>query len=115
MARQRSRETQHQQLQQEEKIVSAAGITEVSFDEIQDLLAGAKQRGEYDRQLRIFMEGDAPGWKIPLDAGPFQGKKANSVKTGFTTALGRDGAPTGAKNVRVVVKGEAVYLVKMDH
>ena len=92
----------------------ATGITEIGFDEIQALRAGAKQRGEYDRQIRLFVDSGAPGWKVPLDDGPFQGKKANSVKTGFTSAVNREGAPEGAKNVRIVVQGEAVYLIRMD-
>ena len=110
-----ARKRQHSPVVQEDKEnrVSAVGITEITFEEISDLLASAKQRGEYDRQLRLFLESDAPGWKVPLDTGPFQGKKANSVKTGFTSAQKREGAATGAKDVRVVTKGDAVYLVKM--
>lgn len=93
----------------------ALGISGLDQDQINTLLGSVKQRGEYDRQLKAFMDGNEPGIQISLSEGPFAQKKANSVKTGFTTALTRDGAPEGAADkVRVLVHEDNVYLIRTD-
>jgi hypothetical protein len=92
--------------------MAAMGITALDQDAISNLLGSVKQRGEYDRQLKSFVEGDEAGIQVSLTEGPFTGKKPNSVKTGFETAKSREGAPAGAANVRVLVHEDNVYLVK---
>jgi len=92
----------------------ALGIEQLSQDEINNLLGSVKQRGEYDRQLKAFVESSEPGVQISLEEGPFAQKKAQSVKTGFETAKGREGAPEGSANVRVIVHDDKVYLLRTD-
>lgn len=100
-----------------------AGIEELSQDQIDALLASSKQRGEYDRQLVNFMGNDAPGVQVSLTEGPFQGKKAQSVKTGFDGALTRARGDKGeysdeqreaSKGIRVIVNDEKVFLVRQS-
>jgi hypothetical protein len=91
-----------------------AGITALDQDAINALLGSVKQRGEYDRQLKAFMESGQPGVEVSLSEGPFAQKKPNSVKTGFESAKGRDGAPDGSDNVRVLVHEDTVYLIRTD-
>lgn len=83
--------------------------------QVAELLAGSRGRGQYDTSLKDFYASDQVGIQIDLTAGQFQGKKAQSVKTGFESALKRDGAPEGAKeNVKVIVKNDNVFLVRQD-
>lgn len=83
--------------------------------QVAELLAGSRGRGQYDTSLKEFYSSDQVGIQIDLTAGQFQGKKAQSVKTGFESALKRDGAPEGAKdNVKVIVKNDNVFLVRQD-
>ena len=92
----------------------ATGINALDQDEINSLLGSVKQRGEYDRQLKTFMESNEPGVQVSLSEGPFAQKKPNSVKTGFESAKNREGAPEGATNVRVLVHEDSVYLIRTD-
>jgi hypothetical protein len=92
-----------------------AGITALDQEAINTLLGSVKQRGEYDRQLKTFMDSGQPGVEISLSEGPFAQKKPNSVKTGFESAKSREGAPEGASdNVRVLVHEDSVYLIRTD-
>lgn len=94
--------------------MSAIGISALDQDAISNLLGSVKSRGEYDRQLRSFLDGGEPGVEVSLNEGPFKGKKPNSVKTGFESAQKREGAPENAGNVRVLVHEERVYLIRTD-
>lgn len=85
---------------------------EMSGEDLEALLAGSRQRGEYDRQIKAFLNSDLQAAQVNLDEGPFKGKKAASVKTGFEGAIKRDGAPEGAENVRVIVQADKVFLVR---
>jgi hypothetical protein len=92
----------------------ATQFATLDADAITALLAKSKQRGEYDRQLKAFLESEAPGIQVPLTEGPFNGKASSSVKAGFEGAKKREGAPEGANEVRVIVDGENVYLIRQD-
>jgi hypothetical protein len=97
----------------------AMGITELSQEEIDSVLGSVKQRGEYDRQLRAFVEGDQPGVRVALDTGHFANKKPNSVKTGFEGAKNRAAKANepwaaAAQNVRVLVHEDNIYLIRTD-
>lgn len=94
--------------------MAAMGITALDHDAIANLLGSVKQRGEYDRQLKTFVESGEPGIQVSLTEGPFTNKKPNSVKTGFESAKSREGAPEGAANVRVLVHEDNVYLIRTD-
>lgn len=85
-------------------------MTALTAEQIQELLATSKQRGEYDRFLAEFRESNEPGVGVPLDSGVFNGKKAQSVKTGLDNARKRlDEADQG--NIRVILHDDAVYLI----
>lgn len=88
--------------------------TAIDDTEIAALLAGSKQRGAYDTELKNFIEGGEKGVLISLADGTFAGKKSGSVKTGFENARKRDGAPDEAAQVRVIVNEDKVYLVRQD-
>jgi hypothetical protein len=104
MARARTKETKEM----------ATPFQTLDASAIQELLAKSKQRGEYDRQLKNFLESDVPGIQVPLTEGIFQGKASSSVKAGFEGAKKREGAPDGSSEVRVIVDGENVYLIRQD-
>lgn len=86
----------------------------LSAEQISALLSSSKQRGEYDRELKAFMESGEAGIEVSLETGNFAGKKSSSVKTGFTNAAKREGAPEGADQVAVIVNEDHVYLVRRD-
>lgn len=121
MARQRN------QTQQGGSTVMATGIQELSQEQIDALLAGSRQRGEYDRQLMGFLDSDIPGVQVSLEEGPFQGKKAQSVKTGFDGAITRakntgddkkgdytDEQRAKARTVRTILNDDKVFLVNQN-
>ena len=115
MARRRESQTQRQTSNSTEGATKMAlGIEALDQDAINTLLGSVKQRGEYDRQLKTFMDSNEPGIQISLTEGPFAQKKPNSVKTGFESAKGREGAPAGSDNVRVLVHEDSVYLIRTD-
>jgi hypothetical protein len=84
---------------------------ELDSDALAGILAGSRQRGEYDRQIGKFVESGLQAAEVNLTDGPFAGKKPNSVKTGLEGAIKREGAPEEAKNLRVIVQQDKVYLV----
>jgi hypothetical protein len=92
----------------------AQGIETLNQAEIDELLASSKQRGEYDRQLKAFVESAVAGVQVSLTEGPFQGKKPQTVKTGFDGAIKREGAPAGAENVRVISHDDKIYLLNQN-
>lgn len=89
----------------------AAGITQLDASAIAELLAKSKQRGEYARQMKDFLDSGAAGVQISLTEGVFQGKKAASVKAGFENTKSGKNAVEGASSVRVIQDGENVFLV----
>ena len=96
------------------QVATAGGITTLDADAISALLAKSKQRGEYDRQLKNFVDEGVPGVQVSLAEGVFQGKAASSVKAGFEGAKKREGAPAEAANVRVIQDGDSIYLIRTD-
>jgi hypothetical protein len=102
-------------------------MSEIITDDalLSELLAGTRPHGEYDEALHKFVDAQEKAIKISLDAGTFQGRKPNSVKTGFTNALNRttakkaDGSNRGEplpEGVVIVValKNDNVYLIRKD-
>jgi len=90
-----------------------------SEEELASILAGARGRGEYKTVLKAFIEAGIRLAQIPLDTGLFEGKKAQTVKTGFENAKNAKEPVAGSDKVKVVKrttgegdnKVEAVYLV----
>jgi hypothetical protein len=90
---------------------------------IQELLSKQKSRGDYDAELRAFLEQGVAGIEISLTEGRFAGKKAGQVKTGLDNARKRTNdagalVHDGGQNVKVIALGDAekgeeehVYLI----
>lgn len=101
---------------------SMAGITAIGNDQIAELLAKSRQRGQYDEALKNFIKSSEVGIMVSLTEGPFQGKKPASVKTGFVGATRRPKSDTDAtlangpeaKHVRVIQDDDKVFLVRAD-
>lgn len=53
---------------------------------IQALLSKQKSRGDYDADLREFLNSGEAGVEIDLTSGRFAGKRAKQVKVGFDNA-----------------------------
>ena len=54
--------------------------------QIQELLSRQKSRGDYDADLREFLQSGEAGVEIDLTSGRFAGKRAKMVKVGFDNA-----------------------------
>lgn len=80
-------------------------------DLLADILAGARGRGDYKTVLGAFIESGHRLVEVPLTGGLFEGKKAQTVKTGFENAKNAKEPVEGSDKVKVVKKGEQVYLV----
>lgn len=99
---------------------------ELTLDEINEISAGSRQKGVYDEDLLEFVRSAKLG--VPYT---FQGKKGNSVKTGFEQAVERmqknpeatEEDKEAARNVQIVVRAtkaedgtetEKVFLIRKD-
>lgn len=76
-----------------------------------DILAGAHGRGDYKTVLTAFLNAGIRLAQIPLDSGLFQGRKPQTVKSGFENVKSSKEPPEGADQVKVVKKNDQVYLV----
>jgi len=84
--------------------------TELNDDLIAQLLAGSKQRGQYDAELKAILDSGAKGVQIDLENGTFAGKKAQSVKTGLDNA--RKKLPEDVQaTVRVIMQEDKVFVI----
>jgi hypothetical protein len=83
--------------------------------ELQDILSGARGRGDYKTIMQAFLNAKVRLAQIPLDTGLLadagQPKKASTAKTGFENVKGSKTPPEGAADVKVIKKGEQVYLL----
>jgi hypothetical protein len=97
---------------------------ELNDEELDAAMAGSRQRGIYDEKILSFLDSGKRGVQINLAEGVHAGKKAPSVKTGYESARERlengkvdnstDEQKESAKNMKVVLKGENVYLIRSD-
>jgi hypothetical protein len=88
-------------------------MSALSIDQIQELLAGSRARGDYDEVLSSFLKSEDMGIEVDLNNGPLAGKDnekgSKNVVTGFKNAAKRmndDGTPRhpGAHQVQVVLR-----------
>ena len=90
-------------------------VAPIDSEKLQELLSASRSKGQYDTELKSFWESGEAGVQVDLSSGVFAGKKPNTIKTGFENATKREGAPEGAAdNLRVIVSGEDVYLIRTD-
>jgi len=97
---------------------------ELDDDELSAALTGGRARGMYDKNLLEFLRSGRRGVGINLEDGDHEGKKAQSVKTGYVTALekivnGKNPDATeedvaSAQGVEIVAKTnpDRVFLVR---
>lgn len=84
---------------------------DLTDEQIDELLATTKSKGQYTEVLNQFVESGVRGRKIPLDSGRFSGKASASVKTGFLTAVGKAGL---SDQVRVIAPRDAGYVALVN-
>lgn len=69
--------------------------TALNLDQIEQLLASSRTRGEYEDYLRDFIAGPNVGIEVDLTSGTLAGKDAKNVYTGFNNARKKMDADTG--------------------
>lgn len=99
-------------------------FVDVEDNDLDAILAGARERGKYDIGLIEFLDSGKRGVEVSLAEGPFAGKKPVSVKTGFDGALGRlkEGKLQGASDehnslaeqVAITSRNDRVFLIRRD-
>jgi len=99
-------------------------FVELSDEALNEALAGSRQRGVYDENYIAFVDSGRRGVEINLAEGDHAGKKAQSVKTGYESAIERikagkildasDEVKEAAGNTKVILKGDRVFLVRSD-
>lgn len=98
---------------------------DISDDELDAALAGSRSRGVYDENILNFLESGRRGVQINLEDGVHEGKKQQSVKTGYETARTKIASgkvetsselQEAAKNTKVIGKSnpDRVFLVRQD-
>lgn len=112
MARPRTKSTESTTTKENEGNMSDSMFTPIEdTDLLADILAGARGRGDYKTVLKAFIESEHRLVEVPLTAGLFEGKKAQTVKTGFENAKNAKEPVEGSDKVKVVKKGDQIYLV----
>ena len=105
---------------------SMDAFVEITDDELNSALMGSRTRGVYDENLLAFFESGRRGVQINLEDGIHEGKKSQSVKTGYESARERlvngkvadatDEQVEAAKATKVIGKTnpDRVFLVRSD-
>jgi hypothetical protein len=83
----------------------------LSDEEIGEALSSQRSKGEYKSILQQIVDNGVRAARIPTDRGPFEGRKASTVKTGFENARKADDAPEEFKQLKVSSKKGNVYIV----
>jgi hypothetical protein len=83
----------------------------LSDEELGEALSSVRAKGEYKSILQQIVDGGVRAARIPTDRGPFEGRKASTVKTGFENARKADDAPEEFKQLKVSSKKGNVYIV----
>ena len=64
---------------------------QMTDEEVDALLAGSKQKGQYEALVNSFVESGARGQRYSINEGQFNGKALQSVNTGFKNAVKKTG------------------------
>jgi len=97
--------------------MSTNAIEELSLEEILEIEAGGREKGIYKDDLVDYAKSGRMGQTYP-----FSGKKAQSVKTGFTSAkeaVAKDEnldqeIKDAVANTEFRVRGDKVFLIRKD-
>jgi hypothetical protein len=94
-------------------------FTPLTEQETNTVLENSRQKGVYDEYFKGFLGANIGGWQVPTDEGDFKNRKPATLKTGFESAIKRileskeeDAPKDAAKQVRVVMQGDNVYLIR---
>lgn len=91
-------------------------LIEITKEQGSEVLSSSRARGSYDGQIREFVESGFAAAQVDLADGIFKDKKAQTVKTGFESAVERwlkmADAPAELKTVEIRSKGGEVYLIQ---
>lgn len=105
---------------------SMDAFIEIDDDELNSAISGSRTRGVYDTNLLAFFASGKRGVQVNLEDGIHEGKKSQSVKTGYESARERlvngkvaDATPEQveiAKAAKVIGKTnpDRVFLVRGD-
>lgn len=88
----------------------------LTSDQITELLASSRSRGEYDQYLKEFMESGDPGRLVERDGGILAGKTEDQTKVGLENAKKRTNdagelVHKGANLIKVIKKEGQVYVI----
>lgn len=88
----------------------------LTAEQITELLADNRGRGDYGQYLKEFVESGSAGEQVNLESGLLAGKTADKAKTGLENAKkarDRDGALKlpEAQGVLIVKKNEMVFVI----
>jgi len=111
MARPRSNKTNESTTIKENTVMSDMFTPIEDTDLLADILSGARGRGDYKTVIKAFIDSGYRLVEVPLTSGLFEGKKAQTVKTGFENAKNAKEPAEGSDKVKVVKKGDQIYLV----
>jgi hypothetical protein len=78
-----------------------------NFDE---LLAGARKKGQYLDVAQEFLNSEVNGVEVDLTNGEFKGKKVMTVVQGFKNAIEKH----KLTNLRVIANDDRVFLINTD-
>src|SRR5262245_3688590 len=123
-ARQQSKEQNTTNNERNSTMAASDMFVDVEDNDLDAILAGARERGKYDVGLIAFLDSGKRGVEVSLESGPFAGKKPVSVKTGFDGALTRlkEGKLQGAEDshkevaeaIGVTSRNDRVFLIRRD-
>lgn len=106
--------------------MSMDAFIDIADDDLNAAISGSRTRGVYDENLLTFFESGRRGVEVNLTDGIHEGKKAQSVKTGYESARERlvngkvtdatDEQVEAAKQTKVIGKTnpDRVFLVRSD-
>lgn len=86
----------------------------VDLDELSEVESNTKSKGQYKAFLTEFLASNTKAAKLAATEG---GAKANSIKTGFNSAieaLKKEDGDSAAQYVTTKIYKDAVYLVRSD-
>jgi hypothetical protein len=88
----------------------------LTADQITELLASSRSRGEYDQFLKGFMESGDAGTLVDREGGILAGKSEDQAKVGLENAKKRTNdagelVHKGANLIKVIKKEGQVYII----
>jgi hypothetical protein len=97
--------------------IAMSAVEDLDLDQINEIMAAGREKGIYKDDMVEFAQANKLGQTYP-----FQGKKAQSVKTGFESAkeaIAKDenldeDVKTAVANTVIRVRNDAVYLIRND-